>query len=74
MGNKKPPEEYIDDDVCEEEELCPDCGGEGWIILDMNTIDDTVNMCDGASGGELGDCVKCTNCGGTGLAKDCRYW
>jgi len=63
----------IDDDYeCEEE--CHFCDGDGFVFLDIDTIDDPINMCDWKSGGELGDIVKCTCCGGSGKAKDCTWF
>lgn len=56
-----------------ENDCCHYCGGEGYITLDLDTIDDPINMCDWASGGELGETVKCTCCGGTGKAEDCKW-
>ncbi len=68
-------ERFMDDEpLFGEEPSCHYCLGEGYIYLDMDMIDDPINMCDWASGVELGDIVKCTCCGGSGLAKDCKWW
>lgn len=56
------------------DELCHFCGGDGFIYLDMETIDDPINMCDWSTGGELGETVKCKCCGGSGLSKDCIFF
>lgn len=45
---------------------CDECGGDGVLTLDVDTIDDPINMCDWGTGGELGEIVTCPSCRGAG--------
>lgn len=56
-----------------DDDRCHFCGGDGFIILDFDNCDDPINMCDWKSGGEVGDTVKCTCCGGSGKMEDCMW-
>lgn len=57
-------------DLCSDpfDDLCPDCGGDGWGVVgtDFQT-DDAIN---GPYDGEI---IRCPNCRGSGLLKDCQY-
>jgi hypothetical protein len=58
--------EYSDSD---EDELCWQCNGDGWVIVGVDwDTDDAIN---GPYDGEI---VRCPCCNGSGLAKDCQYW
>ena len=56
------------DDCPECDRWCHTCGGEGWGFRGESWAnDDPVNDPDG-------ECERCPNCRGSGLAKDCWYW
>jgi hypothetical protein len=48
---------------------CHTCHGDGWVIIGLDLDCD-----DGVNGPFDGEAVKCPNCGGSGLAKDCTCW
>lgn len=58
-----PEDAFYDDDL-----TCWQCGGDGWGIVgdDWDCIEYGWDM--------PGDIETCPCCGGTGNAKDCRYW
>ena len=50
-------------------ELCWTCHGEQWVIVGLEIDGD-----DGVNGPYDGETIRCPNCHGSGLARDCWYW
>lgn len=65
----------MDDYIGDEQELCWQCGGDGYMVAGVDIdLDDPVNNCDWSMGCDAGEVGKCPCCHGSGKAKDCTYW
>ena len=64
------PDQAQDDcDYDGEDQLCHQCGGDGWGIVGVDwDSDDPIN------GPYVGEIEPCPCCGGSGKAEDCTYW